>query len=56
MSQYVEQFPLPDPRKEASQKVIELCRKIYASKEYTKVIKEKLDALVFDCFSLPRNL
>lgn len=56
MSQYVEQFPLPDPRKEASQKVIELCRKIYTSKEYTKEIKERLDALVFDCFNLPKNL
>ena len=56
MSQYVEQFPLPNPEKEASRKAINLCRRIYSLKAFSKEMKEELDALVWESFNLPKNL
>lgn len=49
ISQYVEQFPVPDPRSNISQEIIALCKEIFelgASAER----KEKIDQLVYKAF------
>lgn len=53
MSQYVEQFPLPNPALEKSQDIIELIRSVLKSTNpnYYNEVKAHIDTLVFEIFS-----
>lgn len=54
ITQYVEQFPLPDPKKNATQKIIELAKRIYSiipASDATALIAE-LDEKVWEVFGL----
>lgn len=54
MKQYVEEFPIPDPKLQNSQELIQLSKKIYNLPDQEKEIelKDKLDELVFKAFSV----
>jgi adenine-specific DNA-methyltransferase len=52
MTQYVSEFPIPDPNKEESRKIICVVKKIIADNSYTETIQNALDKLVFQSFGL----
>jgi adenine-specific DNA-methyltransferase len=54
MTQYVEQFPLPDPQHDISRQIIETARAIYNTLDLAEIdsLKSKLDALVWQAFGL----
>lgn len=54
MTQYVEQFPLPDPKSKASKEMIELSKIIYETKPIsnTKENEVRIDELVWSSFDL----
>lgn len=56
ISQYVEQFPLPDPKLNISIKMIELAKSIFneTNKQKRKEIEQILDDLVWEAFDLPQ--
>lgn len=55
MTQYVEQFPLPNPSSELSRKIIAKAKKAYqcAGTEQGNVLEETLNGLVWKAFGLP---
>ena len=56
ISQYVEQFPLPDPNDDISIRMIELSKSIFDETDM-KEMKQKekiLDDLVWEAFDLPK--
>ena len=57
MTQYVEQFPLPDPSADTSKNIIELVKIAYneAHSQDLKKIEEELDLLIWDVFGLSRE-
>lgn len=54
MSQYVEEFPLPDPKKATSLQIIETVKMIHAQtpSNEAKILSEKLNLMVWDAFGL----
>ncbi len=54
ITQYVEKFPLPDPKSEGSKSLIELAERIYhlMPSPETESLERKLDQLVWDAFGL----
>lgn len=55
ITQYVEKFPLPDPKEKLGKEIIRLAKNIYSqipSKEAT-ALEKKLDALVWKAFGFP---
>lgn len=56
ISQYVEQFPLPDPKARVSLKMIELAKSIFTEGNIHKRTESEkvLDALVWEAFDLPQ--
>ena len=54
MTQYVEQFPLPNPSHEVSNTIISKAKKVYASvgTEEGNRLEEELDQLVWEAFGL----
>lgn len=52
MSQYVEQFPLPDPKKSGSKQAISIVKEIIAEDDSSTVIylKQRLDSIIEDLF------
>lgn len=56
ISQYVEQFPLPDPREKISLKMIELAKSIFTESNINKRTKSEkvLNDLVWEAFDLPQ--
>jgi adenine-specific DNA-methyltransferase len=54
ITQYVEQFPLPDPHRDISQRIVQLCRRIYesCSDQNTQEQESQLNQLVWDAFGL----
>jgi hypothetical protein len=57
MTQYVKQFPLPDPSSEVASEMIRLAKAIYrlASTEKARELEEKLDRLVWQAFGFPEG-
>ena len=55
MTQYVEQFPLPDPTEDLSRRIIAKARDAYeyAGTEQGNAIGETLNRLVWKAFGLP---
>ncbi len=55
ITQYVEQFPLPDPKSTAGLEIIAACRNLYARMENGPNPEEerRIDAMVWAAFSLP---
>lgn len=54
MTQYVEQFPLPDPETRLSRKIVKMTKEIYASASdhLTADTEAKLDAMIWQAFGL----
>lgn len=54
ISQYVEKFPLPDPRLNTSKLAVVLAKKIYnlIERDDVRELEEKLDKLIWTCFGL----
>lgn len=54
MTQYVELFPIPDPKKSASRAIASAARKIHelTGTEDTSALEIELDSLVFDAFGV----
>lgn len=54
MTQYVEQFPLPDPESRLSCKIVELTKEIYASIDTQPTLdrEARLDAMIWQAFGL----
>ena len=60
MTQYVEQFPIPDPISEIGQELVQLAKKAYKYQEQGKVdllkkTEETLDARVWEAFGLVKE-
>lgn len=55
ITQYVEQFPIPDPSSKISKKIIAMARTIYEENHSTTVaqLEETVDELVWNAFGLP---
>ena len=55
MTQYVEQFPLPNPSTELGRTIITSAKEIYThvGTEESKTLEERLDRLVWEAFGLP---
>lgn len=55
MTQYVEQFPLPDPETALARRIIQLTREIYADLDQCSTAEREaqLDALIWKVFGLP---
>ncbi|HQT98006.1 MAG TPA: hypothetical protein PK416_09030, partial [Thermodesulfobacteriota bacterium] len=55
MTQYVEQFPLPDPSSALAHSIVEAAKMIYeaAPDEAAKAIARDLDGMVWNAFGLP---
>lgn len=58
MSQYVEQFPLPDPKSQIAKKIIDLSRTIYSEMGNidTSEKEEKLDGLIWESFGVRSSI
>lgn len=56
ISQYVEQFPLPDPGSDISVRMIKLAKDIFNSSENQRIkeCEEELNYLVWKAFDLPQ--
>ncbi len=56
ISQYVEQFPLPDPQANISVRMIELAKIIYHEKNMLSAaqLEQELNSLVWEAFDLPQ--
>ena len=54
MTQYVSEFPLPDPAGEAARRVVVLAQEIYAAPEKDAELGGELDAAVEEAFGLGR--
>lgn len=53
MSQYVQQFPLPDPQGDRSNLLISLAKKAYdAEPEQRRALESRMDSLVWEIFTL----
>ncbi|MBC7872082.1 MAG: N-6 DNA methylase [Chitinophagaceae bacterium] len=54
MTQYVEQFPLPDPETTLTRKIVKMTKEIYANvnERPTADIEARLDALIWQAFGL----
>jgi hypothetical protein len=54
MTQYVEQFPLPDPETTLSRKIVRMTKEIYTSVDErpTSDIEARLNALIWQSFGL----
>lgn len=57
ITQYVEQFPLPDPSTELSQSIKQLSRKIYGAigSQDTSTLEAQLDGMIWDAFGLVKE-
>ena len=57
MTQYVKQFPLPNPSLSVSQKIIKTVKRAYneAHSNWVEDIEEELDLLIWDAFGLSRE-
>lgn len=55
MTQYVSEFPLPDPECEASRKVIKMAQELFQSPERENALIEELNRAVADSFGLARE-
>ncbi len=56
ITQYVEQFPLPDPSTDLSKKIVEMAKTIYdrTGKQNTSTLENELDSLIWDSFGVSR--
>lgn len=52
MTQYVEQFPLPDPNTKLSKKIIDIAKKAFSSSDiaHTKSLEKEIDTLIWKVF------
>lgn len=55
ITQYVEQFPLPDPNSEAAKQIVAACRAVYAALESRPQLEKErqIDEMVWAAFGLP---
>ena len=55
MTQYVEQFPLPDPESSAAKEIVTACRELYSrlANGPQHVAERRADEMVWDAFGLP---
>lgn len=58
MSQYVEQFPLPNPKSQIAKEIIDLSRTIYSEMGNIDTSKkeEKLDSLIWESFGVRKTI
>ena len=54
MTQYVEKFPIPDPKLSSSQKIIEVTKQIYdlIPTQMANELEIELDGLIWNAFGL----
>lgn len=57
MTQYVKQFPLPDPSSATAREMIRLAKAIYrlASSEKARELEDELDRLVWQAFGFTKK-
>lgn len=55
ITQYVEQFPLPDPNSETAQQIVQACKKLYVSMGdgQNEEAENEINRMVWDAFGLP---
>jgi hypothetical protein len=55
ITQYVEQFPLPDPRQDVARTIVEIAKKIYQQLDTsdTTSLEKQLNDLIWSAFGLP---